>query len=163
QRCANLSLDTLKGVYALGHEIVSASPSVSSDLTLEADSEVAALAQRIESNKTNLAALLAIWREREEKPAREVWSRSPVLYRRLAERLLGVGAPGLAHEVVLEGLDPDTEKKRWPGDLRLRQLEALALLRMGSPERTLEILEKLATEAALETETLGILASAHKN
>ena len=43
-------------------------------------------------------------------------------YRDLGQQALRVGEPLLAYDVLLEGLE------RWPRDLRLRQLQALALV-----------------------------------
>src|SRR5205085_6852774 len=126
---------------ALNHEIVPGHETAQDQGELVADKEVTALLQSIARSQKDLAGLLALWKEREQEPAREVWSRTSLPYRQLGERLLGVGAPGLAHDVVVEGLDPEPEKKRWPTDVRLRQLQALALARIGSAERAQQILE----------------------
>jgi hypothetical protein len=72
------------------------------------------------------------------------------------ERLLRQGEPLLAYDLVREGL------QRWPGQLRLRQLAALALARSGDLERANRLLGALAASGADDPETLGVLARTHK-
>ena len=86
----DLVVETLKGVYALNHEIVAGHETAQDNGEPVADKEVTALLQSIARNKKDLAGLLALWKERAQAPVREVWSRTPLPYRRLAERLLGV-------------------------------------------------------------------------
>ncbi len=160
-RRRDLIVETLKAVYALGHEIQPRGEATSAEV--DQDPDLAALLQRIDRGRKDLAALMAVWREREQPPARELWSRGPRPYRRLAECLRAAGAPGLAHEVVAEGLDPDPERARWPSDVRLRQLQALALADLRSPERARQVLDRLHAEGALDKETLGILGRIHKD
>lgn len=74
-----------------------------------------------------------------------------------AEQLLDRGEPLLAYNAVQAGL------RRWPGSLRLRQLEALALARSGDMERAHRILETLSGEGHEDAETLGMLARTHKD
>ncbi|HNC01239.1 MAG TPA: TRAFs-binding domain-containing protein, partial [Leptospiraceae bacterium] len=51
----------------------------------------------------------------------------------------------------------------FPDDLRLKQLYALSLARLGATERALEFLEKIYNKGHLDTETLGILARTYKD
>ena len=69
-----------------------------------------------------LADLMAMWRSRDL----EEWSSSPKIYRLLGERILKQGEPLLAYDVVSEGV------KNYPKDVRLRQLQGLALARSGA-------------------------------
>ena len=71
---------------------------------------------------------------------------------RQAEEFLHRGEPLLAYNQAQAGL------QRWPGDARLRQLQALALARSGDVERANAILRTLADEGRQDAETLGILA-----
>ena len=80
---------------------------------------------------------MSIWRAREP----EEWSRSHEIYRALAERILGQGEPLLAYDVLTEGLT------QWPDDVRLRQLQGLALARSGATERANAVLEKLRNDS----------------
>ena len=80
-----------------------------------------------------LTELMSVWRARDV----EEWSRSPGTYRTLAEKILGQGEPLLAYDVVSEAL------AKWPEDIRLRQLQGLALARSGATERANAILETL--------------------
>ncbi len=72
-------------------------------------------------------------------------------------RILKLGEPLLAYDVLCEGLEC------FPGDARLRQLQGLALARCGSPERAKLILERLYAEGHDDEETVGILARMHKS
>ena len=71
--------------------------------------------------------------------------------------LLNRGEPLLAYNAAQAGL------ARWPGAVRLRQLEALALARSGDIERAHAKLEALAGEGLIDAETLGMLARTHKD
>ena len=74
-----------------------------------------------------------------------------------AERHLHRGEPLLAYNAAQSGL------ARWPDDVRLRQLQGLALARSGDVERANELLGKLADEGRGDAETLGMLARTHKD
>ena len=101
----------------------------------------------------NLPELLARWRARDP----EQWAGNAELYRRLGERVLKLGEPLLAFDVVTEGL-LDCQS-----DVRLRQLLGLALSRSGASERANNVLSKLRTEGNVDEETLGMLARTHKD
>jgi hypothetical protein len=74
-----------------------------------------------------------------------------------AERLLGQGEPLLAYNAIDRGL------QRWPGQVRLSQLQALALARSGDLERASAILTTLTQSGIDDAETLGVLARTHKD
>lgn len=101
----------------------------------------------------SLAELMSIWRSR----APEEGAGSPALFRCLAERILAQGEPLLAFDVISAGLTS------WPNDVRLRQLQGLALARSGATERANAILEALQTEAHTSEETLGMLGRTYKD
>ncbi|MCA1567392.1 MAG: adenylate/guanylate cyclase domain-containing protein [Acidobacteria bacterium] len=63
----------------------------------------------------------------------------------------------LAYDVFSEGLKP------WPGDLRLRQLQAHALTRLGATARANALLRALYDEGPRDEETVGMLARTHKD
>ncbi|MDB6099759.1 MAG: uncharacterized protein JWN58_2462 [Gammaproteobacteria bacterium] len=73
------------------------------------------------------------------------------------ERHLREGEPLLAYNAVQEGL------AAWPQNLRLRQLQGLAIARTGDIERANELLRQLADTGNADAETLGILARTHKD
>lgn len=75
----------------------------------------------------------------------------------LAERHLQQGEPILAYNAAQDGL------AQWPQQLRLRQLQALALARSGDVERANRLLTVLVDEGCADAETLGILARTHKD
>jgi class 3 adenylate cyclase len=74
-----------------------------------------------------------------------------------AERQLESGSPLVAYDILAEGL------VHFPGDVRLRQLTALALARSGASRPAAEILEALRREGHTDEETLGLLARTHKD
>ncbi|MEY2541195.1 MAG: hypothetical protein QOI22_797, partial [Verrucomicrobiota bacterium] len=96
---------------------------------------------------------MSIWRAR----AHEEGSGSPAIFRCLGERILAQGEPLLAYDVVIAGL------ATWPKDVRLRQLQGLALARSGATERAIAILENLRDESQADEETRGMLARTYKD
>ena len=52
---------------------------------------------------------------------------------------------------------------QWPEDVRLRQLQGLALARSGATERANTILEKLRSDGQADEETLGMLGRTYKD
>jgi class 3 adenylate cyclase len=78
-------------------------------------------------------------------------------YRRDGEELLRKGAPLPAYDILSEGL------RHFPGDVRLRQLMALALARTGASRLARGILEDLVAAGVVDEETLGLLARTCKD
>ena len=70
---------------------------------------------------------------------------------------LKAGEPLLAYDVASEGL------AMWPEDVRLRQLQGLALARSGATERANTILESLRNAGQADEETLGMLGRTYKD
>lgn len=101
----------------------------------------------------SLAELMSIWRAR----AHEEGSGSPAIFRCLGERVLAQGEPLLAYDVITAGLGI------WPKDVRLRQLQGLALSRSGAIERANAVLESLRREEETDEETLGMLGRTYKD
>ena len=77
--------------------------------------------------------------------------------RRLAEQHLKGGEPLLAYDVATQGL------AAFPDDVRLRQLQGLALARSGAGERARRVLEALKAEGHADEESLGMLARTSKD
>ncbi|HZH32213.1 MAG TPA: TRAFs-binding domain-containing protein [Pyrinomonadaceae bacterium] len=150
----NTALETLKTIISLGYRIEPpaeaaraddvASPARDANAVLEILKQPGALA---------LSDLLAIWRARD--PSR--WARSAEVHQQLGARLLKLGELLLAYDVLSEGL------KFRPGDLRLRQLQAHALTRLGATERANALLLALYEEGQRDEETVGMLARTHKD
>jgi class 3 adenylate cyclase/tetratricopeptide (TPR) repeat protein len=103
----------------------------------------------------DLAPLLSLWRDRDP----EVWRTSVTVYRTIAEALLKQGSPLLALEIVNEGLD----RERFAGDVRLRQLQGLALANSRTTERAIAVLAELRQQGHADEETLGLLGRAYKD
>lgn len=101
----------------------------------------------------DIAELMSIWRARDF----EQWSQSPDNYRLIAEKMLQQGEPLLAFDVVTEGLSILRD------DVRLRQLQGLALARSGATERANAVLESLRRDGQTDEETLGMLGRTYKD
>jgi len=101
----------------------------------------------------SLNELMSIW----QACALEKRSGSPAVFRCLGERILAHGEPLLAYDVVRAGLD------NWPKDVRLRELQGLALARSGATERANAVLENLRREKEPGEETLGMLGRTYKD
>ena len=101
----------------------------------------------------DVAELMSIWRtfEGDER------ARSAEITRAIGERILAHGEPLLAYDVIRSGLAV------WPSDLRLRQLNGLALARSGATERANALLQKLCAEGQADEETLGMLGRTYKD
>jgi tetratricopeptide (TPR) repeat protein len=82
---------------------------------------------------------------------------SPAAAVGLAEESLHRGEPVLAYNAAQSGLS------QWPGHVRLRQLQGLALARSGDVESANRLLAQLAEEGHGDAETLGMLARTHKD
>ena len=78
-------------------------------------------------------------------------------YRELGRRANAAGESLIAYDIVREGL------KIWTHDKQLRQIQALALARMGSHERAHEILAQIRREGHHDEETLGLIARTYKD
>jgi class 3 adenylate cyclase len=148
--------ETLKATFALGYRI--------ENLEIHAHVATAAgfnlrkqpLAQADLANHMkamNMEALLALW----QSHSPDSWEGLPELYRAFGNRLLKLGEPLFAYDVLREGLS------LWPADVRLRQLQALALARSGATQRANDILVQLHQEGHSDEETLGVLARTYKD
>jgi class 3 adenylate cyclase/tetratricopeptide (TPR) repeat protein len=100
----------------------------------------------------SLSELLRLWRSRDA----EQWRFDFDLYVTTADQLLKLGEPLMAYDVLGEAL------KFWPAAPRLRQLQALALLRSGACDNAETILLELEQEGLDDEETLGLLGRIHK-
>ncbi len=78
-------------------------------------------------------------------------------YRELGRRAGAAGESLIACDIVTEGL------RIWTHDKQLRQIQALALARMGSHERAHEILAQIRREGHHDEETLGLIARTYKD
>jgi class 3 adenylate cyclase/tetratricopeptide (TPR) repeat protein len=119
------------------------------------DSKATDLAAILADRDADFATLLALWQTPREN--RSGWARDPDVYRRFGERMLRLGEPLLAYDLIDEGL------ALFPGDPRLRQLQALALARSGDSGRALSVLATLRDEGHADEETLGLLARTYKD
>ncbi len=101
----------------------------------------------------NLSSMIAFWQAR----VPEDWVATPGIHRAVARRVLKLGEPLLAYDVLTEAL------KNKPANVEVRQMLALSLARSGATQRANSILTQLREEGHRDEETLGILARTHKD
>jgi class 3 adenylate cyclase/tetratricopeptide (TPR) repeat protein len=147
------AVETIKALLAKGYEI-EAPTSSGSDATDSVTSKDGRAAARLIETQVpqDKATILELWAKWDLNLAIQ-----PQVYRDLAERLIGLMEPLVAYDVASEGL------RHFEDDIRLRQLQALALARSGAIESANAELRRLYDEGSRDEETLGILASTHKN
>src|SRR5262245_9748926 len=115
--------------------------------------QASTLAALRSDDKLDLAELHKIWLSLSAhgRPARAG------LYSELGHRILRAGSPLLAYDVLDAGL------QLRPGNVRMRQLKALALTESGATMRAQEVLEGIVRDVGQDGETLGILARTWKD
>jgi class 3 adenylate cyclase len=150
------AMESIKALLAMGYTMQApASTPISSEGTsLASERGLTSVLQLLrDCSQPDLALLQGLWRAHDP----EVWSVNPEPYRLLGERILKLGEPLVAYDVVAEGM------KSFPQDLRLRQLLALALARSGAPGPANNVLALLYQDGYRDEETLGLLARTHKD
>jgi len=101
----------------------------------------------------SLALLQGLWRAHDP----DTWSGNSEVFITLGERILKLGEPLFAYDVVDEGI------KHFPENVQLRQLLALALARSGATGSANAVLVGLYQEGHRDEETIGLLARTHKD
>jgi class 3 adenylate cyclase/tetratricopeptide (TPR) repeat protein len=150
------AIESIKALLSMGYTIQPpAGPRISSEGSSAASERglTGVLQLLRDCSQPSLALLQGLWRSHDP----EVWSINPEPYRLLGERILKLGEPLVAYDVVAEGM------KSFPQDLRLRQLLALALARSGAAAPANNVLEHLYQDGYRDEETLGLLARTHKD
>jgi len=143
----NAVLETIKALLALGYRLDR--PAATGRPPTSAAGVIDFLRQL---DSLDLTSLVALWSAR--RPGDQ---ERPEVYAKLGARLLQLGEPMLASDVLGEGL------MRAAGDVRLRQLQALALARVGATDRANGMLTSLVREGSADEETLGLLARTYKD
>ena len=122
----NAAMETIKAMIALGYTIAPPRPEPADSSPAITVAEGTALKQNLDEAGMSLGMLLDL--EQKLSTFRKLGASLPEVERDLGERLLRLGEPILAYDVVTEALKliPDDRKNQ-----RLRQLQALALARIG--------------------------------
>ncbi len=144
------AVETLKVALKLGYRLTREDDTSTTEIDTPGEN-TSQLIDHVGSLK--LASLLALWNAHSP----EEWANTPEVYRHLGQRILKLGEPLLAYDVLTEGL------RSSPADVRLQQLLALALARSGATLRANALLTGLRAEGNLDEETLGILGRTHKD
>jgi class 3 adenylate cyclase/tetratricopeptide (TPR) repeat protein len=151
------ALETIKTLLALGYTIqspVAGSPVSSERSSIVFDKGPDNLVHLLRDPKQqDRASLQRLWHGHDP----DTWAGNAEAYKLAAERILKLGEPLFAYDVVAEGI------KYSPNDARLRQLLALALARSGAVESANAVLAVLYQEGHRDEETLGLLARTHKD
>lgn len=150
QERLHLHLDNLKAVLGLGYSFTQTSQTQAFP-AIETPAGTAANTDH-PLNPTSLTSLLA-WR----RELLNSTTRTPDLYCVLGDKLLKLGEPLMAYDLLNEGL------AQWPEHLRLQQLLALSLARSGAPQVANQILRRLVQSGAHDEQTLGLLARTDKD
>ena len=101
----------------------------------------------------SLSGLRTVW----ESHRRDAWAEDVAIYRQAVGSALKLGEAFLSYDIAREGLEVFAD------DVRLLQLQALALARTGATRRAGAILVGLREQGQDDEETFGILARTHKD
>ncbi len=148
----NAALDMIKALLALGYSIECPEGEAITQAADFAEKGKKVIA-RIKSSSLSVALLRKLWEER----VPIVWSSNVEVYRRAVDVALKLGESFMAFDIAAAGL------QTFKNDLRLVQLQALALARTGATRRANAILDQLRLSGHQDEETLGILARTHKD
>ncbi len=153
----NAALETIKMAFSFGLLRPEFEAKIASSDTSLAEMDPSERHRRIVAQikkpKLTAAELRQLWEAR--LPI--VWFRGVEIYRRSVDAALKLGEAFLAFDIAEEGLAVFKQ------DLRLMQLQALALARTGATKRANEMLDQLRLSGHNDEETLGILARTHKD
>ncbi len=156
------AMETLRALLALGYAITPPVEKAAGSNPAISEAEQTALNSNLDDAGMSLVALLDL--ERKLSTFRKLGATLPEIDRALGERLLRLGEPILAYDVVTESLGKAPKGRKDP---RLRQLQGLALARIGDTESARIVLEDLAGEPhddpAMLEETQSILARTYKD
>lgn len=149
----HMALSVLRRAGQLG-----LNPATSIEAPLQAQAQLTAdeMMERIRSAQGRLADLRLCWDDGHQS----CWRESPELGRALADALCRLGEPMFAFDVTQALL------RSFPGDVRLRQLQAWSLALAGSAgaaQRILTTLRDDTPDSEVDVETLGFLARVHKD
>jgi hypothetical protein len=75
----------------------------------------------------------------------------------VGEMILEYGEPVIAYDVIQDG------RRRYPTDVGLRQLEALALARSGATARADQILEQINYDGNQDANTFALMGGVHRD
>jgi class 3 adenylate cyclase/tetratricopeptide (TPR) repeat protein len=147
-----ISVGVIKTLLALGYSI-EGSPEATAKTAGVDESNLSLILESLKkSSQLNLTSLQEIRRE-----TINLHLHSPEIIRILGDYILRLGEPLMAYDVLSEGL------KKWPTDIRLQQLLALALARGGATQRANDLLLKLVNSGKNDEETMSLLARTHKD
>jgi len=140
-------LSTLKALVSLGYQIMSSGSSTTTR------SHSPFLPRQRNTSSPTLPELEEVWLTRLGLGREQ----RVEFYRDAGERILRIGEPLLAFDIVARGLS------FWPEDVRLRQLLALSLARTGATLTANNIAKELKEQGYTDGETMGLLGRTFKD
>jgi class 3 adenylate cyclase len=144
------ALETIKALLALGYTIQPPADAHRTPVGKDGDNLLPTLQDVSHQDR---ASLQKLWRAHDP----ETWAGRVEAYKLIGERILKLGEPLFAYDVVAEGI------RSSPNDVRLRQLLAFSLARSGATESANTVLAGLYKDGHRDEETLGLLARTHKD
>jgi class 3 adenylate cyclase len=150
-----MARETIKTLLAMGYAIQSPVRKAVSPTRpfVAGEKKPASALQLLGDSGEDLKSLQRLWGAHDP----EQWSSSSEIYALLAEKILQMGEPLLAYDIVAEGIKFD------PKSLPLRRLLGLALARSGATASAHDVLRSLYEEGHRDEETVGLLARTHKD
>lgn len=151
-----VTLGTLRTILKLGYRILPPQED-----TQTKDTGLERILHDVENSKPELAELLTIWQHHD--PIR--WKQVPEAYLALGQKILKLGEPLIAYDVLTAGSDCLNDSVLISGDennsertlyIAFQQRRALALAQSGASKLAAGIIEKIIKYGADDGETAGI-------
>ena len=147
------AMGAIKAIMALGYSVCPPVAAAAAWQAVSAQQSSSLLDAINQAARSEPVALHALWAEHNK----DAWQSDAAPYSLLADKFIRRGDPLLCFDVAAEGL------LVFPDQLRLRQLKARSLARMGQNQAANDILQQLYEEKNRDDETLGLFASVQKD
>ena len=147
------AMGAVQAIMALGYSVCPPAAAAAASRDSSEQQSASILDAINQAAQGDPVALHALWASHHK----EAWQSSPAPYALLSDKFHRRGEPLLSYDVAGEGL------QAFPDHLRLRQLRARALARMGQNSAANDLLQQLYDEKNRDDETLGLFASVQKD
>ncbi|HUJ39446.1 MAG TPA: RyR domain-containing protein [Candidatus Acidoferrales bacterium] len=147
------AMGAIQAIMALGYSVCPPAGAPATSASPVEDPSHALLETIQQAAQGDPVALHALWAGHQK----DQWQTGPAPYTLLSDKFHRRGEPLLSYDVAAEGL------LAFPENVRLRQLKARALARMGQNLAANDILQQLYDEKNRDDESLGLFASVQKD
>lgn len=144
------TLGVIKTLLALGYKIEG--NQISTDSQKEEAELLTILNNLVKTGEIDILSLLNIQRK-----TLNIQCNNLIIYQILAQASLELGEYLIGYDIIKEAL------KKWPEDLKLKQLLAMALVRSGATEKANIVLTELVEKGNQDQETLSLLGRTYKD